>query len=156
MNSTTFVVSAASLFLSACNAAIIPLEGAWTAALSADDNGCGIEFDEPLAFNFADVTEDRVTYEMSDDQAFDCELFEGRFDCVSISITMDFSADDIDAALTRTQSVSGTLEDQASGRVDWMLEITCDGERCDTVSENAGITLPCITSASGPITHGMN
>ena len=145
------------LFITACGANIIPMAGAWEANLTVTDNTCDLDMDTspPLPFSLGDVTEDSLTIDIGSDDLFSCALNRGTFECSPITGSIDLTEDGIDAVLTISQTIDGALDDEHSGELTWTIDYSCEGEQCDEAASYAGITLPCSTVSSGPISRDM-
>ncbi|MDG1482033.1 MAG: hypothetical protein P8R54_20750 [Myxococcota bacterium] len=141
---------------------ITPAEGSWYASKQViekdtcgfmDDDGDTASDDEPVTLTMSGDS----TFNLSDGDGFDmdCALEStGTFTCDAENTVSDYTGDGFDAILTLAQSLSGAFTSSTEGSVTMLIDASCEGKDCDTLSKKSGIAMPCTSSTSFMISHG--
>lgn len=122
-------------------AAVLPEEGPWRYAEEGlVSTTCGERQTQPYAaLAIRDATDERFTLQ-ADDEVYACGLAGEQFACASAeSLRLDLGPFDIEMAL----ETSGQLLAPNRLRGVHTLTVRCIGQRCEGVSPDATITLPC-------------
>ena len=145
----------AALTLIACGG-FTPMEGGWAStSLTVNEDTCGIFEDDSTLEVDMSLSDDgaTMTLDLGDDVKATCALEKGDFDCTPIELNIP--VDDFDAAITMTQTIGGSFEDEHSGSVSISVDVTCEGGDCETVGTALDTTFPCGASATATISHSM-
>ena len=145
----------AGLTLIACGG-FTPMEGNWAStSLTVNEDTCGLFEDDATLEVGMSLSDDgaTMTFDLGDDVTATCALEKGDFDCTPIELVIP--VDGFDAAVTMTQTIGGSFDDEQNGSVSVSVDVTCEGDDCGTVGTAMETTFPCGASATATIAHSM-